>query len=75
MQNFDRYEVVVCKITHQKMLIRDVINKGYPDEKYNCKYHNKTNGQYEYVNKTADELEPFASTTMGFKTQYSQVPN
>jgi hypothetical protein len=68
MKNFERYEVVRCKITGQKMMIKDVINKGDNDEKYNCKYHNRSNGSYEYIHKTAGELEPYKQTTVGFKS-------
>ena len=67
MSNFERYEVVRCKITGQKLMIKDVINKGFSDEKYNCKYHNRSNGLYEYIHKTSDELEAFEHTPVGFK--------
>lgn len=68
MVNFERYEVVRCRITGQKMIIKDVINKGFSDEKYNCKYHNKSSGLYEYVQKTGGELEiDIHPITVGFK--------
>ena len=72
MANFERYEVVRCKITGQRMIIKDVINKGFSDEKYNCKYHNKSSGLYEYVHKTSGELETdIQHVTVGFKNNYS----
>jgi len=67
--DFERYEMVRCKITGQKMMIRDVVNKGDSDQKYNCKYHNRSNGLYEYIQKTGNELEPFVQTSMGFKNE------
>ncbi len=45
------------------MMIKDIINKDFPDEKYNCKYLNRTSGLYEYDHKTAQEIE--AATTSG----------
>ena len=65
---FERYQIVLCKITGQKMIIKDVINKDYSDEKYNCKYHNRSNGLYEYIHKTADELERYNINELGFKS-------
>lgn len=71
---FDRYQIVRCKITGQKMIIKDVINKDYSDEKYNCKYHNRSNGLYEYVHKTGDELISFDLVEVGFKKLASDSP-
>jgi hypothetical protein len=67
MMTYDRYELVRCKITGQKMLIKDVINKGFSDERYNCKYHNRSNGLYEYVHKTASELDHYETSQVGFR--------
>jgi len=69
---FQRYQVVRCKITGQKMMIKDIINKDFPDEKYNCKYLNRTSGLYEYVHKTASEIEPATSVEVGFKSENPQ---
>jgi hypothetical protein len=66
---YERYQIVRCKITSQKMIIKDVINKDYSDEKYNCKYHNRANGLYEYVHKMPDELEAFDAIEIGFKNE------
>lgn len=66
---FQRYQVVRCKITGQKMMIKDIINKDFPDEKYNCKYLNRTSGLYEYVHKTGNEIEPATSVEVGFKSE------
>jgi uncharacterized protein YodC (DUF2158 family) len=72
MANFERYEVVRCKITGQRMIIKDVINKGFSDVKYNCKYHNKSSGLYEYVHKTEGEIETdIQPVTVGFKNNHS----
>lgn len=48
------------------MMIKDIINKDYPDEKYNCKYLNRTSGLYEYIHKSASEIEPATNTEVGF---------
>ena len=69
---FQRYQVVRCKITGQKMMIKDIINKDFPDEKYNCKYLNRTSGLYEYVHKNANEIEPATSVEVGFKSEAPQ---
>jgi hypothetical protein len=50
-------------------MIKDIINKDFPDEKYNCKYLNRTSGLYEYVHKTASEIEPATSVEVGFKSE------
>jgi hypothetical protein len=51
------------------MMIKDIINKDFPDEKYNCKYLNRTSGLYEYVHKNANEIEPATTTEVGFKSE------
>jgi len=62
----ERFNVVKCKLTGNKLMIIDHTNKGYSDEKFNCKYFNAS-GNYEYVWKRPEEIEVIDSDQIGFK--------
>lgn len=70
-----RFDIVTCRLTGNKLMITDHTNKGYSDEKFNCKYFNTSKGDYEYVWKKPEELEPISNSKIGFVPfPYSQKP-
>jgi hypothetical protein len=58
-----------CKLTGNTLMIIDHVNKGYADEKFNCKYYDSGSREYKYIWKNRQELEGFSKAKVGFNKQ------